>query len=105
MTTAMFDQALTGLEGRARGSACTTACRPDCPATCHEAHRAADLRRHDPYYCDQIALGRDVSEYRPDIRADWETFMATLPAERSPGDSLPAIEAYREERRARRLGR
>lgn len=43
------DPALCGLEDREPGSPC-------------------DGSRHDEGYCQQIALGRDVSEYRPDIR-------------------------------------
>ena len=66
----MPDPALYGLEDRTRGSACTTPCTPDCTHTCHERHNARPA--HDDGYCDQIRLGRDVSEYRPDIRRDWE---------------------------------
>ena len=32
------------------------------------SHQPPASRRHDDFYCDQIALGRDVSEYKPEIR-------------------------------------
>jgi hypothetical protein len=68
----MPDPALYGLEDRATGSACTTPCAADCTRTCHERCKHAGTRLHDDYYCDQIRLGRDVSEYRPDIRRNHE---------------------------------
>jgi len=68
----MPDPALYGLEDRATGSACTTPCAPDCTRTCHERCKHAGTRLHDDDYCDQIRLGRDVSEYRPDIRRNHE---------------------------------
>ena len=71
-TGIMPDPALYGLEDRERGSACPSPCTPDCTHTCHERHKSPGTRAHDDYYCDQIRLGRDVSEYRPDIRVAWE---------------------------------
>ena len=73
MIDTVADPALRGLEGRERGSACTTPCHPGCEVTCHERCRKAGARHdHDQYYCDQIRLGRDVTEYRPEIRAKHE---------------------------------
>lgn len=77
----MPDPALYGLDGREPGSPCTTACTPGCEVTCHERHAASP--QHDQYYCDQIRLGRDVSEYRPDIR------LARAPARRGLTASRP----------------
>jgi hypothetical protein len=68
MTGTIPDEALRGLEGRARRSLCATRCKPDCRHTCHESHVPDEARAHDPYYCDQIRLGRDVTEYRRDFR-------------------------------------
>lgn len=62
------DPALRGLEDRVPGSPCTTPCSPDCTFTCHERHKPDAEAAHDQFYCDQIRVGRDVSEYRPDIR-------------------------------------
>jgi hypothetical protein len=77
------DPALYGLENRLPGSPCTTPCEPDCTYTCHERHQPPASRKHDDGYCDQIALGRDVSEYRPQIRQarDAEKRAARLRAE------------------------
>jgi hypothetical protein len=63
--TPLADPALYGLEDRVPGSPCNGG-------------------RHDEYYCQQITLGRDVSEYRPDIRMRHETDLhaARAPAER-----------------------
>lgn len=65
-TAMLTDPALYGLENRAKGSPCQTPCAIGCEVTCHERH--SPFPAHDEFYCDQIRLGRDVSEYRPDIR-------------------------------------
>jgi hypothetical protein len=70
--TVPADPALYGLHGRVPGSSCTSPCEPDCTYTCHERHQTPAQRRHDDFYCDQIRLGRDVSEYKPEIRLAWE---------------------------------
>ena len=64
----MPDPALRGLDDRDPGSPCPTLCAPDCQATCHERHNPHPA--HDQFYCDQIRLGRDVSEYRREIRLE-----------------------------------
>lgn len=66
MVTLPGDMALYGLDDRPPGSPC-------------------DGRPHDPYYCGQIALGRDVSEYRPDIRARHEANVRAARALAGPG--------------------
>lgn len=62
----LADPALYGLEDRASGSPC-------------------DRGRHDEYYCQQIALGRDVSEYRPDIRLRHEADLHAAQMRAEPG--------------------
>lgn len=97
------DPALRGLEGRERGSACQTPCKADCTVTCHERHSASPA--HDQYYCDQVRLGRDVTEYRPDIRQDWAAFLASLPPARIPADRAArerAITEHADQRRRER---
>ena len=68
----LADPALYGLDGRVPGSPCPVPCSRDCDRGCHEAHKATRLL-HDPYYCHQLTLGRDVSEYEPEVRQWWET--------------------------------
>lgn len=70
--TFLADPALYGLDGRVPGSPCPAPCSRDCDRGCHEAHKATG-RLHDPYYCQQLTLGRDVSEYEPEVRQRWET--------------------------------
>lgn len=97
------DPALRGLEGRERGSACHTPCNPGCTVTCHERHSAAPA--HDQYYCDQLRLGRDVTEYKPEVRREWSEFLASLPPVRVPADKGPreqAIAAHAEHLRRER---
>ena len=57
----LADPALYGLDGRVPGSPCPVPCSRDCDRGCHEAHKATRLL-HDPYYCQQLTLGRGVSE-------------------------------------------
>lgn len=102
------DPVLRGLEDRSPGSPCNGRCElADCEMTCHERHHATTV--HDQYYCDQIRLGRDVSEYRPEIRQEWSDFLATLPAVRIPADRAAreqAIAIHAEDlRRARNARR
>jgi hypothetical protein len=66
----LADPALYGLEGRVPGSPCQTRCTPDCTSSCHERHHARPA--HDQFYCDQIRVGRDVSEFEPEVRQRWE---------------------------------
>ena len=60
------DMALYNLGDRAPGSPC-------------------DGSPHDEYYCGQITLGRDVSEYRPDIRARREADVRAARVRAEPG--------------------
>jgi hypothetical protein len=78
----MADPVLYGLEDRVPGSSCTTPCAPDCTYTCHERHSVRPS--HDQFYCDQIRLGRDVSEYAPEVRLRHEAELraARMRAER-----------------------
>ena len=46
------------------GFECTTICRDDCTALCHESHYEASLRSHDPFVCQSIQLNV-LNEHRP----------------------------------------
>ncbi|MGA8059225.1 MAG: hypothetical protein WB999_13345 [Candidatus Binataceae bacterium] len=82
--TFLADPALYGLDGRVPGSPCPAACSRDCTRGCHEAHKATG-RLHDPYYCQQLTLGRDVSEYEPEVRQWWEAELRAARAQAMGG--------------------
>ena len=82
--TFLADPALYGLDGRVPGSPCPVPCSRDCNRGCHEAHKATRLL-HDPYYCHQLTLGRDVSEYEPEVRQRWETELRAARAQAERG--------------------
>jgi hypothetical protein len=85
------DPALRGLEGRRPGSSCTTPCHHGCEVTCHERHKPEAIRGHDQYYCDQIRIGRDVTEYRPDIRQEWDAEKRAARMQAEPRQMLGAL--------------
>lgn len=80
----LADPALYGLDGRVPGSPCPVPCSRDCDRGCHEAHKATRLL-HDPYYCQQLTLGRDVSEFEPEVRQRWETELRAARAQAERG--------------------
>jgi hypothetical protein len=81
--TPLGDPALYGLEGRLPGSPCPTPCTADCTYTCHERHRVHPA--HDQFYCDQIRVGRDVTEFEPEVRQRWETELRAARARAESG--------------------
>ena len=83
-STVLADPALYGLDGRMPGSPCPAPCSRDCTRGCHEAHKATG-RMHDPYYCQQLTLGRDVSEFEPEVRQRWETELRAARAQAERG--------------------
>lgn len=92
MIDTLADPALRGLEDRESGSKCTTPCHPGCTATCHErCRKPGAYHLHDQFYCDQIRIGRDVSEYRPDIRIAADAEKRAMRRAREEGRVRPAL--------------